>query len=58
MGIEPIKNDHGYRRALKEIERLMMAKAGTPEGRRLAVLARRVEAWERQHHRIDEARAD
>ena len=53
MEIKPIrtKADHGA--ALKEIEALMNAKAGTPEGERLDVLATLVEAYERKHFPMD-----
>ena len=38
MDIEPIKTQRDYRRALKEIEGLMMAKHNTAEDDRLDVL--------------------
>jgi HTH-type transcriptional regulator / antitoxin HigA len=47
--IGQIKSDNDYRLALKEIERLMNAKAGSPEGERLDVLVARVEVWERKY---------
>lgn len=53
MDIAPIKNNRGYRRALREIEGLMMAKRNTPEGDRLDVLVTLVEAWERKHYPLD-----
>ncbi len=53
MDIVPIKTQRDYRRALKEIEGLMAAKRGTPEGDRLDVLVTLVEAWERKHYPID-----
>jgi HTH-type transcriptional regulator / antitoxin HigA len=53
MEIEPIKNDRGYRRALKEIEGLMAAKRNTPEGDRLDILVTLVEAWEQKHYPLD-----
>lgn len=53
MDIKPIKSDHDYRRALKQIERLMDARPNTPEGDRLDVLATLVEAWEQKHHAIE-----
>ena len=53
MDIAPIKTQHDYRNALKEIEGLMTAKRNTPEGDRLDVLVTLVEAWERQHYRFD-----
>ena len=53
MDIKPIRTkvDHGT--ALREIESLMAARAGTPEGDRLDVLVTRVEAWERKHTPMD-----
>ena len=53
MEIAPIKTQRDYRRALKEIEGLMRAKRGTPEGDRLDVLVTLVEAWESRHYPID-----
>lgn len=53
MDVTPIKTRRDYRRALKEIEGLMDAEPGTPEGDRLDLLATLVEAWEAKHYRID-----
>jgi|TARA_Y100000294_G_scaffold65520_1_gene61991 HTH-type transcriptional regulator/antitoxin HigA len=53
MNITPIKNKRDYRQALKEIEGLMTAKRGTPEGDRLDVLVTLVEAWEAKHYPLD-----
>ena len=53
MDIVPIKTQRDYRRALTEIEGLMMAKRNTPEGDRLDVLVTLVEAWERRHYPLD-----
>jgi HTH-type transcriptional regulator/antitoxin HigA len=53
MDIAPIKTQRDYRRALKQIENLMTAKRGTPQGDRLDVLATLIEAWERQHYPLD-----
>ncbi len=53
MVIKPIRNERDHRRALKEIDRLMDARPGTPEGDRLDVLVTLVEAWEEKHHPID-----
>lgn len=53
MDIKPIKNERDYRRALKEIDRLMNAKAKTPAGDRLDVLVTLVEVWEGKHHPIE-----
>ena len=53
MEIKPIKNERDYRRALKEIDRLMDARPNTPEGDRLDVLVTLVEAWEEKHWPIE-----
>ena len=53
MNIKPIRTRTDYRQALKEIETLMNAQAGTPEGERLDVLATLVEAYERKHFPMD-----
>src|SRR5580692_1267815 len=53
MDIEPIKTQRDYRRVLKEIEGLMMAKHNTAEGDRLDVLVTLVEAWERKHYPLN-----
>ena len=53
MDIQPIKTTRDYRRVLKEIEGLMMAKRGTPEGDRLDVLVTLVEAWEAKYYPLD-----
>ena len=53
MDVAPIKTKRDYRRTLKEIEGLMDAKRGTPEGDRLDVLVTLVEAWEAKHYPID-----
>ncbi len=53
MDVKPIKTKRDYHRALKEIEGLMDAKRGTPEGDRLDVLVALVEAWEAKHYPID-----
>ena len=53
MNIAPIRTQRDYRRVLKEIDRLMAAKLGTPEGDRLDVLVTLVEAWERKHYPLD-----
>ncbi|MCX7360587.1 MAG: transcriptional regulator [Alphaproteobacteria bacterium] len=53
MEIQPIKTARDYRRTLKEIEGLMMARRGTPEGDRLDILVTLVEAWEAKHYSLD-----
>lgn len=49
MEIKSVRTRAGYRAALKEIEALMSARAGTPEGKRLDVLVTLVEAYEKKH---------
>lgn len=53
MEIKPIRTKTDYRAVLKEIETLMSARAGTPEGERLDVLVTLVEAYEKKHHPLD-----
>ena len=53
MHIRPIKTKADHRAALKEIERLMDAKPGTPAGDRLDVLTTLVERYESQHEPIE-----
>ncbi|MCP8689334.1 helix-turn-helix domain-containing protein [Marinobacterium sedimentorum] len=53
MDIKPIRTDADYRAALKEIEMLMMAEPGTPEGEKLDVLVTLVEAYESKHYPLN-----
>src|SRR6202790_211372 len=53
MDIKPIRTKANYRAALKAVESLMTAKANTPDGDRLDVLATLVEAYERAHFPLD-----
>ena len=53
MRIKPIKTKADHRAALKEIERLMDAKPGTPAGDRLEVLTTLVDRYESQHESIE-----
>ena len=53
MDVTPIKTRRDHRRALREIEGLMGARRGTPEGDRLDVLVTLVEAWEAKRYPID-----
>jgi hypothetical protein len=53
MDINPIKTEQDYRSTLQEIESLMAAEPGTPEGERLDVLTTLVEAYERKHFPFD-----
>src|SRR6516164_11658924 len=51
--VRPIRTKRDYETALKEVERLWGAKAGTPDGDRLDVLATLIDAYESEHHPID-----
>jgi HTH-type transcriptional regulator / antitoxin HigA len=51
--VKPIRTKRDYDGALKEIERLWGAKAGTPDGDRLDVLATLVDAYETEHYPTD-----
>jgi HTH-type transcriptional regulator / antitoxin HigA len=53
MEIKPIRTNADYERTLREVERLMDAKAGTAEEDRLDVLATLVDAYESKHFPID-----
>jgi HTH-type transcriptional regulator / antitoxin HigA len=53
MDIKPIKTEDDYRATLDEVETLMGAALGSPEGERLDVLVTLVEAYERQHFPLD-----
>jgi len=53
MDIRPIRTKADHRAALKEIERLMDARRGTPEGDRLEVLTLLVERYEGQEEPIE-----
>jgi HTH-type transcriptional regulator / antitoxin HigA len=49
MDIKPIRTEEDYEAALKEVDRLWGAEAGTPEGDRFEILFTLVEAYEDQH---------
>jgi HTH-type transcriptional regulator/antitoxin HigA len=53
MEIKPIRTKTDYRAALKEIEALMLARAGLPEGERLDIIFTLVEAYEKKHYPLD-----
>jgi HTH-type transcriptional regulator/antitoxin HigA len=53
MQIRPVKTKADHRAALKEIERLMDAKPGTPAGDRLEILITLVDHYESQHEPIE-----
>jgi HTH-type transcriptional regulator/antitoxin HigA len=51
--VKPIRSKADYEAALKEVERLWGAKAGTRRGDRLDVLATLIDAYEAEHYPID-----
>jgi HTH-type transcriptional regulator / antitoxin HigA len=53
MDIKPVRTKRDHEAALREIETLMTARRGTPEGDRLDVLATLVEAYEAKHFPLD-----
>lgn len=53
MEIKPIRTKADYRAALKKIETLMSARAGSPEGERLDIMVTLVEAYEKKHYHLD-----
>ena len=53
MEIKPIRTKTDYRAALKEIETLMSARAGSRDGERLDVMVTLIEAFEKKHYPLD-----
>jgi HTH-type transcriptional regulator / antitoxin HigA len=51
--VKPIRTRRDYESAMKAIERFWGARAGTPEGDRLDVLATLIDAYEAQHYPMD-----
>ncbi len=51
--VKPIRSSVDHEAALAEVERLWGAKAGTPEGDRLDVLATLIDAYESEHYSMD-----
>ena len=51
--VRPIRSKRDHEAALKEVERLWGAKAGTREGDRLDVLATLIDAYEAEHYPMD-----
>jgi HTH-type transcriptional regulator/antitoxin HigA len=50
--VRPIHTEHDYEAALAEVDALMEAEPGTPEGERLDVLVTLIEAYEARHWAI------
>lgn len=55
MDIKPIRTEEDYQAALMEVELLMEAEFGTPEGDRLDVLATLIESYETKHYPMETA---
>jgi HTH-type transcriptional regulator/antitoxin HigA len=51
--LKPIRTSADYEAALAAIERLWGARAGTPQGDRLDILATLVDAYENEHYPMD-----
>ena len=51
--VKPIRSEADYDAALAEVGRLWGAKAGTPRGDRLDVLATLIDAYETEHYPMD-----
>jgi len=51
--VKPIRSEADYEAALAEVGRLWGAKAGTPKGDRLDVLATLIDVYETQHFPMD-----
>jgi HTH-type transcriptional regulator / antitoxin HigA len=51
--LKPIRSEKDYERALAEVEELWGAKAGTPKGDRLDILATLIEVYEAEHYPMD-----
>jgi HTH-type transcriptional regulator/antitoxin HigA len=51
--VKPIRSRRDYEAALKEVDRLWGAKAGTRDGDRLDVIATLIEAYEAEHYPMD-----
>jgi HTH-type transcriptional regulator/antitoxin HigA len=51
--VKPIRSERDYEAALKEVERLWGAKAGTRDGDRLDVLVTLIDAYESEHYPMD-----
>ena len=51
--VKPIRSARDHEAAMGEVARLWGAKAGTPEGDRLDVLATLIDAWEAEHCPLD-----
>ena len=53
MDIKPLRSRKDYDAALADVDALMTARRGSPEGEKLDVLVTLIEAYERQHFPLD-----
>ena len=53
MDVRPIRNERDHARALRQIQKLWGARAGTSAADKLEVLVTLVDAYEAKHHAID-----
>jgi HTH-type transcriptional regulator / antitoxin HigA len=53
MDIHPIRTERDHARALKRLEKLWGARAGTPAAEELEILATLIDSYETKHHPID-----
>lgn len=51
--LKPLRSEKDYEQALAEVEGFWGAKAGTPRGDRLDILATLVDAYEAEHYPMD-----
>ena len=51
--LRPLRSEKDYEQALAEVEALWGAKAGTPRGDRLEILATLIDAYETEHDPMD-----
>ena len=51
--LKPLRSERDYERALGDVERLWGAKAGTPNGDRLDILATLIDAYESERYPMD-----
>ena len=51
--LKPLRSEKDYEHALAEVEGLWGAKAGTPRGDRLDILATLIDAYEAEHYPMD-----
>src|SRR2546428_6399237 len=51
--LRPLRSEKNYEAALAEVERLWGAKASTPKGDRLDILATLIDAYEAEHYPMD-----